>query len=437
MTNVTRRAAMLASAATAAGLAAPAVRAADPRRVVFWHNYTQKARSDFLRGVADRFEAANPGVKVEIEVVPFPAYQEKWVTAQAGGTLPDVTTLEAQNAVPMFMAGALHPADDLVRAVGGPDAFLPNLLDRSGRFRDQYISVPHYVHNRVMIYRKDRFAAAGINPPVTWDDALAATAATTKAPDHYGWILKLAKSDFGAGYLLWIMTRSAGGGFFDKDGQSTFDQPPVRDAVLFMTEVARRTGAPGIANYQISDNYTLINSGKESMTEDAAAIVGVALGQAPEVARQLDAVPMPRRTQVGNLVGAISVALPKGRNPEDGRRFAEFLYAADNYAPFLLTIPLFMFPALRAADAPFRAHPTIAAYPNLVQATLDGVQEGSLPGMEAGPNPYASAVFGSHAIEEMMQAIVVENTRPDDALAEASRKVTAVLRTTKARLGRT
>jgi len=296
MNAITRRTAL---AIGASALAAPLVRAAD-RRVVFWHNYTQKARSDFMRAVADRFEAANPGVKVEIEVVPFPAYQEKWVTAQAGGTLPDVTTLEGQNAVPMFLAGALHPMDDVVRALGGPAAFQPNLLDIAGKFRGQYISVPHYVHNRVMIYRKDRFAEAGMQPPVTWEDALRATEATTRAPDHYGWILKLAKGDFGASYLLWIMTRSAGGSFYDADGASSFDQPPVRDAVAFLAEVARRTNAPGIANYQISDNYTLINSGRESMTEDAGAIVGVALNQAPDVAKQLDAAPMPRRQQVGN-----------------------------------------------------------------------------------------------------------------------------------------
>jgi len=433
MTAITRRTAL---AIGASALAAPLVRAAD-RRVVFWHNYTQKARSDFMRAVADRFEAANPGVKVEIEVVPFPAYQEKWVTAQAGGTLPDVTTLEGQNAVPMFLAGALHPMDDVVRTLGGPAAFQPNLLDIAGKFRGQYISVPHYVHNRVMIYRKDRFAEAGLQAPVTWDDALRATEVTTRAPDHYGWILKLAKGDFGAAYLLWIMTRSAGGSFYDADGASSFDQPPVRDAVAFLAEVARRTKAPGIANYQISDNYTLINSGRESMTEDAGAIVGVALNQAPEVAKQLDAVPMPRRQQVGNLIGAIAVALPKGGNPEDGRRFAEFLYAADNYAPFLLTIPLFMFPALQAANATFRAHPVMAAYPNLVSATLDGVASGSLPGMEHGPNPYASAVFGSHAIEEMMQAIVIEGTKPQDAIDDTARKIAGILRTTKQRLGRT
>ena len=187
------------------------MRAQTPRRLVFWHSYTQRARSDFMRAAADRFEAANPGVSVAIEVVPWPAFPQRWPAAMAGGTLPDVAVLLAENAVPMFLAGALNPMDDVVAALGGADAFKPGLLDATGRFRGQYISVPHYVHNRLLVYRKDRLAAAGLAPPVTWDDALRAAVATTRAPDHYGWILKLSRADTGGGFLLWILARSNGG----------------------------------------------------------------------------------------------------------------------------------------------------------------------------------------------------------------------------------
>jgi hypothetical protein len=41
------------------------------------------------------------------------------------------------------------------------------------------------------------FAATELLAPVTWDDALKAATALTKAPEYYGWILKLAKDDYG------------------------------------------------------------------------------------------------------------------------------------------------------------------------------------------------------------------------------------------------
>src|SRR5262245_53911409 len=97
--TVTRRGLLGAagSAAIASVFPAPAVRAQAGRRVVFWHSYSQKERSDFMRQVADRFEKANPGVTVDIEVVPWPAFAQKWPSAMAAGTLPDVTILLAEN----------------------------------------------------------------------------------------------------------------------------------------------------------------------------------------------------------------------------------------------------------------------------------------------------------------------------------------------------
>jgi multiple sugar transport system substrate-binding protein len=441
MSNIsfTRRKILGAAAAAPilSAFPAPVVRAQGTRRIVFWHSYSQKERSDSMRQTADRFEQANPGVKVDIEVVPWPAFNQKWPAAMAGGTLPDVAILLAENAVPMHLAGALHPMDDVVKRLGGPDAFKQGLLDATGRFRGQYISVPHYVHNRILIYRKDRLAEAGLKAPVTWDDALKAAVATTKAPDHYGWILKLAKGDVGASNLLWIMTRSAGGSFFDKDGNVTFDSAPVKDATRFMVEVARRAGGPGVADYKINDNYSLTNSGKTSMTEDSAAIVAVAAKDAPAVAEQLDATFMPRREQVGNMTAAISVGLPKGKNPEDAKRFVEMLFAEEAYVPFLHTIPLFMFPSLKKAEAGgFYDQPTIARFRNVVDVTLKGIEAGSLAGMEHGLNPYAAPVWASQTVEDMMQRILLRNEPIDQAVAATAKAMAGTVREIKTRFDR-
>lgn len=436
--RLTRRAMLAASALPLASmLPAPFVRAQTPRRLVFWHSYTQRARSDFMRAAADRFEAANPGVSVTIEVVPWPALPQRWPAAMAGNTLPDVAILLAENAVPMFLAGALHPMDDVVAALGGADAFKPGLLDATGRFRGQYISVPHYVHNRLLVYRKDRLAEAGLAPPVTWDDALRAAVATTRAPDHYGWILKLSRADTGGGFLLWILARSNGGSFTDADGRVTFNEPAVREAVDYMVELARRAGGPGVTDYKISDNFSLVNSGRTSLTEDSAAIVAGAAADAPQVADQLDATFMPRRAQVGNLMGGISLALPKGRNLEDAKAFVRFLFTEANYVPFLHSIPLFMFPALkRAQGEAFFDNPVIRRFRNVVDVTLQGLESAHLAGMEHGLNAHASPVFNAHIVEEMFQRILVDRQAVPDAMAMAARAMEETVRDVNRRLRR-
>ncbi|TCR65544.1 extracellular solute-binding protein [Bosea sp. BK604] len=438
-THITRRglvggAATLAAAST---LPAPFVRAQAQRRLVFWHSYSQKERSDAMRQIADRFEKANPGVKVDIEIVPWPAFPQKWPAAMAAGTLPDVTILLAENAVPMALAGALNPMDDVVKALGGAEAFKGDIARTTGLFRGQHVSVPHYVHNRLLVYRKDRLAEAGMQPPVTWDDALKVAIATTKAPDHFGWIPKLAKGDTGGGFLLWMMARSANGSFFDKDGKVSFDSAPVKDATAFIVELARKAGGPGVTDYKINDNFSLVNSGKTSLAEDSAAIVAGAAKDAPAVAEQLDATFMPRRKRVGNLLGGISVALPKGKNPADGKEFARFLFAEENYTPFLLTIPLFMFPSLKRAEGPsFFDNPTIKRFRNVVDVTLKGLEDTSLAGMEHGLNPYAGPVMNSYAVEDMFQRILLRNEPIDQAVGTTAKQIEKVVGDVRTRFDR-
>jgi multiple sugar transport system substrate-binding protein len=180
-----------------------------------------------------------------------------------------------------------------------------------------------------------------------------------------------------------------------------------------------------------------VNSGKTSLAEDSAAIVAGAAQKAPEVAAQLDATFMPKRERVGNLMGGISVALPKGSNPEDGKAFAKFLFTEQNYVPFLLTIPLFMFPALKSAEGPaFFDNPTIQRFRNVVDVTLTGLQDSTLAGMEDGLNSYAGPVFNSYAVEDMFQRILLQNEPVDQAVTVTSKAIEKVVGDVKTRLDR-
>ena len=146
---------------------------------------------------------------------------------------------------------------------------------------------------------------------------------------------------------------------------------------------------------------------------------------------------MPKKAEVGNLVGCINLALPKGQNPADARRFLAFLYAAENYMPFINTIPLFMFPAYQKADTKsFFENPIVAGYPNAVKATLDGVDNGTMPGMDFGLNPWAAPVLTSGMIEEMLQKIVLTNAPVDVEVAATARRMEELVKSIKSRLGR-
>ena len=431
--SLTRRHMLAGGAAALTLLSAPA-RAQAERKVVFWHSYTQKSRSDFMRGIADRFEAANPGVKVEIEVMSWGAFSQRWPAARAANALPDVAITLGRNAIPMSMAGALNTTSEVLKTLGGSAAFIPGLIEKSCKFKDQYVSLPHYVHAVLNIYRKDRLAAAGLGVPVSWDDTLRAAIAMTKPPEYFGNILKLAKDDYAGAELLWVLTRSAGGHFYDAEGKVTFDSEPVREATEFLAEIGRKTSGPGVANMRLSDTFSLVNSGKQSMVNDSAAIIGVAVQDAPEVAKNLDATYMPRKKDGGYQTNLISTVLPKGKNPEDAQRFLAFLYGEQNYMPFMTTIPLFMFPAYLKADMKkFTDHPVVGAYPNVVKATLDSVERGTMAGMDFGLNPYAAPVLTSGLVEDMLQRIILTNASVKEEVTATAQKMDRLLQSIRSR----
>ena len=112
------------------------------------------------------FEQQHPGIRVRVQSIPWSAAHEKLLTAFVGGTLPDVFQLGV-TWLPEFAAlGALEPLDDRVAALR--DDFFPGVWDTSV-IDGAVVAVPWYADTRLLFYRRDLFAAAGVaEPPRTW-----------------------------------------------------------------------------------------------------------------------------------------------------------------------------------------------------------------------------------------------------------------------------
>jgi multiple sugar transport system substrate-binding protein len=166
-----RRRVVLASAASTLGLAGCVRR--NPGELRFW----AMGREAELAGelLAD-FEREHPGIRVRIEQLPWSAAHEKLLTAFAGDVLPDVAQMGNTWLPELVALGALESLDARVAAapdVAAADYFSgiwdTNVVD--GRL----YGVPWYVDTRVLFYRRDLLAAAGIAAmPTRWDEFQAA-----------------------------------------------------------------------------------------------------------------------------------------------------------------------------------------------------------------------------------------------------------------------
>ena len=162
---LTLGAAALAAALVAAACARPG--SADPNLVRFW---ALGREGEVVRELVPEFERRHPGVRVQVQQIPWTAAHEKLLTAFVGGSPPDLAQL-GNTWIPEFAAiGALRPLDDRIAA--------SRALSRSSYFEGiwqtnaisgRMFGIPWYVDTRVLFYRPDLLRAAGYaEPPRTW-----------------------------------------------------------------------------------------------------------------------------------------------------------------------------------------------------------------------------------------------------------------------------
>jgi N,N'-diacetylchitobiose transport system substrate-binding protein len=123
------------------------------------------------------FEAAHPGVTVDLQEQTWGEYTTKVATglADTAGTAPDVLELGNTQVAQFAGAGALMEltASDFDNS----DSWLKGLQE-SSTYDSKLIAVPYYAGVRVGIYRTDLADAAGVKPPFNSLDDLQKAAVT-------------------------------------------------------------------------------------------------------------------------------------------------------------------------------------------------------------------------------------------------------------------
>lgn len=171
-------------------LASCAPRAEQGVVLKFW---AMGREGEVVAALIPEFERTHPGVRVDVQQLPWTAAHEKMLTAFAGDVMPDIFQL-GNTWVPEFAAlGALLPLDAQVAAsqlVQQADYF-PGIWD-TNIVDGKLWGTPWYVETRVMFYRRDLLARAGYSkPPKDWAEWMKAMNAIKRmvGPDNYAILL--------------------------------------------------------------------------------------------------------------------------------------------------------------------------------------------------------------------------------------------------------
>lgn len=270
------------------------------------------------------FERDNPGIRVEVQQVPWNAAHEKLLTAFASGGLPDICQL-GNTWIPEFaQLGALVPLQahvDASRVVDRRDYFdgiwNTNLVD------GQLVGVPWYVDTRLLFYRKDLLRAAGVTaPPRTWDEFRAALAAVKRSvgPDRHAILVLLNEFET----QLSLGLQGSDPLLRDDNGRGNFSAPGFRAALALYAELFDRGWAPPVSETQVSNMWEEFFKGRFAFYVSGPWNIREFRKVAPEALKdQWGTMPLPGPRGPGaGIAGGTSLVLFRQRDGSAARRAA-------------------------------------------------------------------------------------------------------------------
>jgi len=198
-----------------------------------------------LPTLAKEFEAANPGVKVNVTPIPFDAAHDKLATAITAGKTPDISQIGTT-----WMGEFAKQALDPTPASIDKNAFFEGAQKTTEVGGTSY-GVPWYVETRLVYYRKDLAAKAGITTlPTDWAGLKdMAKAMQTKAQAKWG--IDLQPGGQGSWQSILPFAWSNGADVATADQKKfTFGTPETIEAVKYYQSYF----TDGIAAKQLPDN---------------------------------------------------------------------------------------------------------------------------------------------------------------------------------------
>ena len=154
--------AMVAGAgASTAGARTEAATATNTLTVWLMTDAQGGAWADVVAATNRAFEAAHPGVKVDVQIQTWGDHLTKLDAALAGGSAPDVVELGNTETTKYMAAGALANLTSNRRSFPNNRTWL-QALTASCTYQGRLYCVPYYAGARAVIYRKDHWRAVGM-----------------------------------------------------------------------------------------------------------------------------------------------------------------------------------------------------------------------------------------------------------------------------------
>ncbi len=395
-------------------------------KMTIWSTLTQESRAKALEKITKDYQAAHPGVSVEINVIGWTGAFDKMVAAIMAGNPPDIATVGQGWPQSLAGTGGIATLDDTIAKIGGPKIFLGTSLSVLGSFEDKAYSVPIYVTPHFIFYRKSWAAQAGKGVPKTWEDFYnAAKAVTDPGKNRYGFAIPFADIHGGkpvSGFLL-----SNGVTIFDKDTTAksgwklNVEQPASVETYQYLYTLLRDAAPKGVVSYVTSDISQLVANEVLAGRYDTPEVYTFIKEKKPAMVADIGAITVPARKRLGSSQGWVGVvAFTKG-NVAMAKNFTEFMFEGERLIDYYLSYPHAMFSAVeshyklqRYIDGqPDELKPLLPQAPEILKFSA-GISQWN------GANPWAGEIENKVILPNALNDMLTKGTSADQAVKKVA-----------------
>jgi len=275
--------------------------------------------------------------------VPWAESYEKYQTAMAAGTTPDLGVLWPEFSVQIGSAGYLEPMDDLLDEIGR-DNIYQTLIDVH-TFGGHTWAAPHVNYCQVLFARVDHLMEVGASYPEKgwpWDEFVEVAKKLTKDTngdgevDRWGIGGEIVDNSMGYGtdHAVAMALARHGVHYIDEEGNVLFGGPDTIKAIkeladLYLEHKVMPPGAPG---YIHQEYLQLYEAGKLSMLGASSQNYAVMAAEAPEVLLKTIVLPYPTGPAGGaNWISPDGIGVFKNSEHKDtAKEFIKFYLQDEN-----------------------------------------------------------------------------------------------------------
>lgn len=380
-------------------------------------------------GMVERFEQEHPDI--DIKAVYAGTYQDsvaKALTAHKGGAAPQLAVLLSTDMFTLIDEGAIVPFDPLIQSEEDKkwlSDFYPGFMANS-QTGDKTWGIPFQRSTIVIYYNKDLFKEAGLDPekaPATWNELVEYASKLTKR-DADGnvtqWGIQIPSGGAFGYWLFQALTTPNDVLLMNQDGTETYlDKPAVIEAMQFWHDLAykHKVMPQGTIDWGTTPRDFLVGK---------TAMMWTTTGNLTNVRTNADfdfgVAPMPHAKQGGSPTGGGNFYLFESATPEQQKAaltFVKWMTSPENAAQW--SIDTGYVAVSNAAWETDRMKQYVKDVPTALVAR-DQLE-------------VAVAEFSTHdnqrvtrALNDNIQAVMTNSKTPEQAMRDAQREATRLLR---------